>query len=212
MKVAVYKDNYRAQEKSNGNYQELNLDVISIDWGCSIEDIQVYEFDGVSTDLPFAKVVGSELVVDQEEKQAMMLNNAKTLAIESVEEYAEQMREKFTDGAMTRKLDGYQINSDILNLMDAGVSFENLDPYLQQKVNVEVQTDVRFSTKEELFEIWRSRRGVMTVGTAWIDALEKNTISSIDSLDDIASIPGVIESSKETAETKLGELLGGQVQ
>ncbi|MBL4674077.1 MAG: hypothetical protein JKX81_17590 [Arenicella sp.] len=74
-------------------------------------------------------------------------------SIAKVVSYAENMRNRFTGSAGTGKLSGFQINSDILNLIDSGVAFDNLDEHLQSKVNVEVDIDDRYSTAGDLLTV-----------------------------------------------------------
>jgi len=130
-------------------------------------------------------------------------------AIERVREYAEDMRGLFTGDAKQRQLDAYQINSDIINLVDAGLQVSELDPFLQQKLQVEVEGDERFTSAEQLIEVWRQKRGAMAVATAWVSTLESATIRVLETATTQEQIDTIVEGAISQAEAKKNELLGG---
>lgn len=150
-------------------------------------------------------LINGELVADKDSAVAM-LPIQKAQAVKSVEAFAENMRSKFTGNAAKGKLGGYQINSDILNLLDSGVAFNDLDPLLKQKVEIEVSADDRYTTVDQLIALWRTKRGTLSIISAWIGAIENNTITAINSATNKDEIDAVMAKAKAIAEAKATEL------
>ncbi|MFT6100992.1 MAG: hypothetical protein ACJAYF_003554 [Arenicella sp.] len=135
------------------------------------------------------------------------MSDARDASIAKVVSYAESMRNRFTDGAGTGKLSGFQINSDILNLIDSGVAFDSLDGHLQSKVNLEVEVDDRYSKIDDLLTVWREKRGALSIASAWVGAVENNTISALKVATSIQQLDEILSTSKSMAEAKAAELL-----
>jgi len=130
----------------------------------------------------------------------------KAETVEDVVYYAENMRSRFTEGAAKGKLSDYQMNSDIINLLDAGVVFADLDSLLKQKVEAEVEADNRYTTTDELITVWRTKRGRVAVINAWAAAIENNTLTAVNAATTKAEIDDVLAAAKLEAEAKADEL------
>jgi hypothetical protein len=139
-------------------------------------------------------------------KATKSLAEEKIDAVKSVEEYAEGMRSAFTSNAAKGLLATYQLNSDVLNLLDSGVAYSDIDEQLRAKIDIEVATDKRYKTAEEIMVVWRIKRGKLAIASAWIAATESNTIASVNLATNKAEIDQVIAEAKSTAKSKYNDL------
>jgi len=144
------------------------------------------------------------LAYDDSHPQMLVLQ--KLDGVKATEEFADTARSSFLGNISGGKLRSYQLNIDILNLLDSGVVFDALDPVLRQKVEIEVATDNRYTTIEELLTVWRSKRGTLAVVSAWADAFENNTIADVNAAATKAEIDTILATAKVAAEAKAAEL------
>jgi len=159
----------------------------------------------IANSLFIENLVDGVYVADVDSAEAM-LSIHKASAIQKVRTFAENMRSRFTEGAAKGKLGGYQINSDILNLLDSGVAFNDLDSLLQQKVEVEVTVDNRYTSVDGLIAVWRAKRGALAIVSAWVGAFENNTITAVNAATAKPEIDSILASVRVEAEAKAAEL------
>ena len=149
--------------------------------------------------------VDGEFLADSESSLSMLPIH-KAQAVRAVEEYAEGMRSVFTENAAKGLLSTYQLNSEILNLLDAGVAYSDLDAQLKAKIDIEVATDKRYTTAEQLIAVWRVKRGQLAIASAWVAAIENNTLATVNAATTKAEIDRALAEAKTTAEEKSKEL------
>lgn len=136
------------------------------------------------------------------------LSGGKAIYQQDVREYAKETRELFVGGADALEVAGYALNISILDMLDSGTPFENIDPALQLKVSIEVENDARFNAKEDLFAVWRAKRGGLAISTSWINVIEYSTIEALSSATDVSQLEPILNAALTQAEAKKAELLG----
>ncbi len=126
--------------------------------------------------------------------------------IDDVRKFADIMRLSFLGNASIARQSGFKINNDILNLIDAGITFENLDQSLRTKILIEVAGDDRYATASELIAAWRKKRGEVAISSAWAEVVETSTIKAINEASDQNQVDTIITAAQAQAETKYAEL------
>lgn len=148
----------------------------------------------------------------------------KQVAIQSVKDYSANARKIFTQNSPPEQLATYQINSDIINLINCWciqnsvhidtitkAQFDQAFPHLEEsfrdKMTGEVAQDSRYANEFELFQVWVVKRSVLSSAAIWAESIEHNTIAAIEAESNPDNYQTILDSAKAQAEAKIAELI-----
>lgn len=148
----------------------------------------------------------------------------KEITIKSVKDFSANARKIFTRNSPPEQLATYQINSDIINLINCwcminGASIDNitkaefdqafpsLEKSFREKMTGEVAQDPRYANEFELFQTWVVKRALLSNAAIWAESIEHNTIAMIENETNPDNFQAILDNAKTKAEAKISELI-----
>lgn len=145
-------------------------------------------------------------------------------AIKSIKDFSVKARKIFTQNSPPEQLATYQINSDIINLVNCWCminnasidsitkaefdqAFPSLEESFRDKMTGEVEQDPRYANEFELFQTWVIKRALLSHAAIWAESIEHNTIAMIENETNPDNFQSILDNAKMQAETKISELI-----
>lgn len=146
------------------------------------------------------------------------------IAIKSIKDFSAHARKVFTKNSPPEQLATYQINSDIINLINCWCminntsidsitkaefdqAFPSLEESFRDKMTGEVEQDPRYANEFELFQTWVIKRALLSHAAIWAESIEHNTIAMIENETNPDNFQSILDNAKIQAETKISELI-----
>lgn len=166
-------------------------------------------------------LIGDDLHVATEEE---MFQLRKEITIKSVKDFSANARRVFTQNSPPEQLATYQINSDIINLINCwciynnahidsitkeqfDVAFPLIEQSFRDKMTGEVEQDPRYANEFELFQTWVIKRALLSHAAIWAESIEHNTIAAIEAETNPDNFQTILDNAKAQAEAKIRELI-----
>lgn len=147
---------------------------------------------------------------DEDEEVFVEFSDAEAISYyeKGIAEFAEGLRFQIVGAASPIEISGWTINAQIVDLVESGVSVQNLPAKYLSKLNAEVQHDPRYDTPEELVAVWAEKSASYAMATALVQGIKSGAIHGMASVP-VADLPAYIESVKANALAEFTAFMGG---